>query len=130
MKISHSKKKLREFSYIFGIGLPLLIGFLIPLIFRHEFRIWTIFIGLPVFLIGLFCPYKLDYFYRIWMRLGYLLGWINSRIILALVFFFVLQPISFFMKLFGYDPLRLTNIKRSTYRIEKKIEKFDLTRIF
>ena len=49
MKISHSKKKLREFSYIFGIGFPLLIGFLIPLIFRHEFRIWTIFIGLTVF---------------------------------------------------------------------------------
>ena len=99
MKISHSKKKLREFSYIFGIGLPLLIGFLIPLIFRHEFRIWTIFIGLPVFLIGLFCPSKLDYFYRIWMRLGYLLGWINSRIILALVFFFGFATYFFFYEI-------------------------------
>ena len=40
------------------------------------------------------------------MKLGDYLGWINSRIILGIVFIVILNPIAFIMKLFKYDPLR------------------------
>ena len=64
------------------------------------------------------------------MMIGTILGWINSRIILGLVFLLVLQPIAFFMKLFGYDPLRSKIIKSNSYREIREQKSTDLTKIF
>ena len=64
------------------------------------------------------------------MALGHALGWINSHIILGLVFIFVLQPIAYIMRLIGYDPLRTKRKQEETYRENRKDYKTDLTRIF
>ena len=64
------------------------------------------------------------------MKLGLTLGWINSRIILGLVFIIVLLPISVVMRLIGYDPLRTKLKELKTYRENRKNHKIDLTRIF
>jgi hypothetical protein len=40
------------------------------------------------------------------MALGHALGWINSRILLSLVFYLVVTPIGFAIRLFGRDPMR------------------------
>ena len=74
-----SKITLRNFSYITGLGFPLFIGWFLPKLTGHEFRLWTIFIGLPILLIGFLAPNKLLYFYKIWMSLGHILGWFNSN---------------------------------------------------
>ena len=58
------------------------------------------------------------------MRIGHL-GWLNSHIILGIVFIFILIPISFFMKIFNYDPLRKNIFKNKTYRESKKGYKID-----
>ena len=64
------------------------------------------------------------------MALGLALGWINSRIILGLVFVIVLQPIAFLMRLSGYDPLKKRKNKEISYRENKYNQKVNLTRIF
>ena len=64
------------------------------------------------------------------MLIGLALGWINSRIILGLVFFLVLQPIALIMKFVGYDPLKIKKNNERSYRENKKDHKVDLTRIF
>jgi len=125
-----SNSKLRNFSYIVGIGIPLVIGWLIPKFTGHEFRLWTLFIGLPILIIGLFAPKNLLYIYKIWMQIGHILGYINSRIILGLVFLFVLQPIALIMKFTGYDPLRLKIKGTKTYKEFKHDSEIDLSRIF
>ena len=65
------------------------------------------------------------------MKLGLLLGWLNSRIILGLVYIAILQPIALIMRIFRYDPLRKSPRyrKRKSYREFKK-SKIDLTRVF
>ena len=123
------KKKLREFSYLIGIGLPLIIGLLIPFLTGHHFRVWTLYISIPFLFMGYFFPNQLTIYYKFWMNLGYVLGWINSRIILGLVFIFVLLPIAIIMKIFGYDPLRKSKKRLSSYK-EKKTSEVDLTKIF
>ena len=125
-----SKKQLREFGFLIGITFPLFIGWLIPFLYGHGFRSWTLWISIPFLILGLVSPYKLNVFYTFWMQLGHLLGWVNSRIILGLVFLLVLQPIAFVMRVFGYDPLRKKKVKLHSYREEKKSLKVDLTRIF
>ena len=130
MKEAISKKQLREFGLIIGFGIPILIGWLLPALTGHGFRAWTLWIGVPGLLIGLTAPRLLHYPYKGWMALGHFLGWINSHIILGLVFILVLQPIAYIMRLTGYDPLRTKLKGEKTYRENRQDHKTDLTRIF
>ena len=91
MKDQISKKQLREFGFLIGIGFPLLIGWLLPAITGHGFRIWTFWVGFPALITGLTSPLLLHYPYKAWMMLGHALGWINSHIILGLLFIVVLE---------------------------------------
>ena len=131
MKEIIPRKQLRQFGIIVGLGIPLFLGYIIPFLGGHFFRTWTLWIGLPILILGLIKPNLLYYPYKAWMALGHILGWVNSRIILGLIFIMVLMPISFIMRLFGYDPLK-QNLKKNiniSYR-ETKFNKIDLNRIF
>ena len=125
-----SKKQLREFGLLIGFGFPLFIGWLLPKLTGHEFREWTLWVGFLGLIIGLTSPRLLYYPYKFWMKLGLTLGWVNSRIILGLVFMIVLIPIAFVMRLIGYDPLRIKGKVEKTYREYRKNHQTDLTRIF
>ena len=130
MRNSIPKKQLRDFGILIGITFPILIGWIIPSIFGHVFRLWTLWIGIPIFILGICCPVLLKYPYKVWMSIGNALGFINSRIILGLVFVIVLQPIAFFMRLSGYDPLKKRKNVEISYRENKNNQKVNLTRIF
>ena len=130
MKDGISKKQLSEFGVLIGLGFPIIIGWILPVIGGHLFRKWTLWIGIPFLILGRVKPRSLLYPYRGWMALGHVLGWINSRIILGLVFILVLQPIALIMKFVGYDPLRKKKGKLNSYREDKADYKINLTRIF
>jgi len=125
-----SKKQLRDFGLLIGFGLPLIIGWLIPSITGHGFRAWTLWISIPTLVIGVLSPRILRKPYQAWMQLGHLLGYVNSRIILGIVFVAVLQPIAFVMRAFGYDPLRSKKSNLLSFKERKEGSKVDLTRIF
>jgi len=130
MKEIISKKQLREFGLLIGFGFPLLIGWLIPSLTGHGLRVWTLWVGFLGLFIGLTSPRLLHYPYKFWMKLGLLLGWVNSKIILGLVYIIVLLPIAFVMRLIGYDPLRTKRNGEKTFREKRKKYQTDLTRIF
>ena len=130
MKKKFSKKILREFGILIGLGIPFFIGWLIPFVSGHDFRFWSLFIGLPLISFGVFYPSLLFYPYKVWMALGKYLGWINSHIILGLVFLVVLQPIAIFMRFLGYEPLKKINKELKSYREKRESSIIDLKRIF
>ena len=130
MKTVISDRQLRQFAYLVGIILPILIGWLLPALFGHNFRLWTLLISIPILILGLISPKQLLFPYKSWMLLGEILGWFNSRIILGLVFILVLQPISLIMKILGYDPLRRRFNNGVSYRENKHSNNTDLNRIF
>ena len=130
MKNNEFKKDLREFGLLFGFLLPIILGFFIPFIMGHSFRFWTLWIGLFSIITSFIKPILLFYPYQFWMKLGNLLGWVNSRIILGIIFIFVLQPIALIMKLFNYDPLRKNKKNLKTYKEYIKNKNIDLNRIF
>tara|TARA_Y100001968_G_scaffold231300_1_gene214083 strand:+ start:1259 stop:1654 length:396 start_codon:yes stop_codon:yes gene_type:complete len=127
---SISQKKLREFGFLIGIGFPVIIGWIIPSISGHLFRFWSLWIGVPLFILGILRPSLLFYPYKVWIKIGLTLGWINSKIILGLVFLLILLPISLIMKVFGYDPLKKKKNNLLTFREVKENHKVDLTKIF
>ena len=127
---SPSKKQLREFGWLLGIGFPLLLGWLLPALRGHAFQSWTLWIAIPGLSLGLLAPRALTWPYKGWMALGHALGWVNSHIILGAVFVLVLQPIAFVMRCTGYDPLRRKPSRLTTYREQRKVKAINLTRIF
>ena len=130
MKETITTKQLRNFGLLIGFGFPILIGWLLASFTGHGLRIWTFWVGIPSLILGIIAPRLLHYPYRIWMALGHALGWINSRLILGIVYIIILQPIAYTMRLFRYDPLKMRRKGEKTYRENRKDYNFDFTRIF
>ena len=130
MKNNIPKKTLREFGFLIGIAFPFLIGWALPLIGGHSFRTWTLWIGIISLILAISKPILLLYPYRAWMKLGHILGWVNSRIILGLVFLIVLQPIALIMRILGHDPLRTKKFDQKSYREIKTNHDLNLKKIF
>ena len=130
MRNLFSKKELREFGLIIGFGFPIIIGWIIPLIWGHGFKPWTIFFGAPFLLFAISNPNLLYYPYKSWMVFGEILGWINSKIIFGIIFFIILIPISFTMKIFGYDPLKLKKRGKNSYKEFKNQINSEFKKIF
>ena len=65
------------------------------------------------------------------MLIGYALGWINTRLILGLIFFFVLQPTALIMRLFNYDPLKKRkDDTKASYKEDRSNHQINLKKIF
>ena len=75
---------------------------------HHDLdRITFIYLGAGLFfaLAGLAIPRALEPVYRWWMKLAEALGWINTRIILVLVYYLIVTPIGLVMRLAGRSPI-------------------------
>ena len=55
------------------------------------------------------------FFNKWWMALAGVLGYINSRILLSLLFFLVMTPVGLFARLVGYDPLTRRKGNEASY---------------
>ena len=130
MKKNISKKTLKEFGLLIGICFPVLIGWALPVLFAHSFRIWTIWISIPSLVFAIARPRWLYYPYLAWMKLGDMMGWLNSRLILGLVFLLVLLPLALIMRIFGHDPLKVKKTDQKSYREIKTNHKINLKKIF
>jgi Saxitoxin biosynthesis operon protein SxtJ len=71
-------------------------------------------------LVGLFVPPLARRFHTLWMRLALLLGWVNSRILLGLMFYGVFAPYNLVGRLLRRDPLTRRGARRDTYWLPRK----------
>jgi hypothetical protein len=98
-------KQLRSFGLLVG-GIFALIG-LWPLIWRGEdLRLWAMIATAILVLPAVVYPMSLKLIYRGWMAIGEVLGRINTRIILSIIFYGVFTPVAMVMRLRGKDPMR------------------------
>lgn len=105
MKSGSERTQLRSFALIVGSGFAI-IG-LWPLVFRAQpLRKWALGITLAMVVLGLITPLLLKPIYKLWMTLGHALGWVNSRIILGVLFFTVFTIGAFVLRLLKVDPMR------------------------
>ena len=111
----------RSFGIVFSI--VFLIIALYPLINDDNIRIWSILLSLIFFILGLLNSKILSPLNRIWFKFGIILGGIVSPIIMGLVFFLVVTPISLILRLFKKDTLNLKKNENATYWIDKKDKK-------
>lgn len=107
----------RSFGIVFFVVFLLISIY--PLINDKEIRVWSLIISLFFLILGLINSNILTPLNKIWFRFGILLGSFVSPIVMGLVFFLVVTPISLLMKLFGKDVLNLKRNNSKSYWIEK-----------
>ena len=84
-----------------------------PLINEGQIRIWSIAIAIVFLFLALMNSRLLTPLNRLWFKFGMLLGAIISPIVMGIVFFLVVTPIGFFMRIIGKDLLRIKYDKKS-----------------
>ena len=112
-----SNKELRQFGFLVG-GVFAVIG-LWPLLFRGESpRLWAIVLGGLLIGLGVVIPQSLKQVRRGWMQVGHVLGAINTKIILGVVYYGLITPMGLVMRLMGKDSMHRALVKEATsYRV-------------
>jgi hypothetical protein len=117
-----SKKPLREFGLVTAGMIALVFGLLLPWIW--DATSWPQWPWLLAALLGatsLALPNILQPVYHWWMKLAHVLGWINTRILLSLIFFLIFSPVALILRLLGKDPMRRKlDPTEQSYRVESK----------
>jgi saxitoxin biosynthesis operon SxtJ-like protein len=101
----NSARQLRSFGFIVAGGFAVIA--LWPVVWRHgSVRTWALILSTALAVSAIVLPSALRPVHRVWMVLGEVLGWVNSRIILSVVYYLVIVPLGTARRLFGSDPMR------------------------
>ena len=121
MKIMHKKSSNRSFGILFFL---VFLGFgLWPLTKEMGPNIYLIIISVVFLVLGLLNSKLLSPLNEIWIKFGEILGRIIAPLIMALVYFLILTPISLLVRAFGKDLLGLKYLKQqNSYWIKRKKE--------
>ena len=107
----------RSFGTVFFVVF-LLIS-LYPLINSENVRLWSLAVSCIFLILGILNSNLLSPLNKIWFKFGILLGRIISPIVMGIIFFLVVTPIAFMMRLLGKDLLNLKYNDNQSYWIEK-----------
>ena len=129
--IKSDKKELKKFGLTFAI-LFLILGGL--LWWRGKNNYFYHFIISVLFLICSFVPLLLKPFHKVWMAFALIIGYIMTRVILFILFYFILTPVSVISKVFGnqFLDIKINKTKESywNYRKVKTFNKSDYEKQF
>ena len=115
----HKKSSNRSFGILFFL---VFLGFgLWPLTKEMSPNIYLIVISVIFLILGLLNSKLLSPLNNLWIKFGEILGKVIAPIVMAVVYFLILTPISLLVRLFGKDLIEMkfnNNIK--SYWIKRK----------
>ena len=107
----------RSFGIVFFVVFLLIAIY--PLVNQGDLRVWSLILSLIFLALGLINSKILNPLNKIWFKFGIILGKIISPIVMGVIFFFVVTPIAFIMRLIKKDLLNLKFNSDKSYWIEK-----------
>ena len=113
IKISSNK----SFGVVFFLFF--LIVSIYPLFKDGNIRVWSIIVSIIFLILGLLNSRILTPLNKLWFKFGILLGNIVSPIIMGLVYFVIVTPTSFIMRILGKNLLNLKKVNKKTYWVER-----------
>ena len=124
IKVSSNK----SFGIVFSIFFLLISVYL--LLNNNPIYYWSLFVSFIFLVLGLMNSKILSPLNLLWFKFGILLGKIVSPVIMGIIFFFVVTPISIILKIFGKDVLNLKFNNNKTYWIVKDGPKSNMKKQF
>ncbi len=114
-----SEQELRRFGITVAVPLALLaaVG-----IWRGHTILPAVLGGLAIVLgsLAIAAPRLLAPVQKVWMSGAHALGWFNTRVLLGVVYYLVMTPTGFLMRLVGRDPLDRRLGDRTSYWVQRK----------
>jgi hypothetical protein len=101
----HHRPSDRAFGISVG-GVTLLFAGLAWWRGRDTVALTLVAVGGVLLLCGLIAPLVLKHVHRGWWKLAVVLGWVNSRVLLTVLFVLVLTPVGLLARALGRSPLR------------------------
>ena len=71
--------------------------------------------GAAVLFVAAAIPPAAKFFHKWWMTLASVLGYVNSRILLGIIYYIVMTPIGLVARIAGHDPLYRRAARRPSY---------------
>lgn len=109
-------KDLRIFGLIFAVMLSTLFGLFLPYSWGFSLPVWPWIVSGIFLVLAVALPISLKPIYIVWMKLGAVLGWVNTRIILTFIFYFLITPIALLLRALRIDLLKQLDKKVGSYR--------------
>ena len=112
-----SNSQARKTALIVAVVLALIAAWNI---YRGRPTVVAVLGGIAVVLtvIGLFVPVAARGFHTVWMGIAGVLGYVNSRILLTILYYGLLTPYGFISRVLGRDPLDRRGPKRDMYWVK------------
>lgn len=95
----------RKFGLVTGSILAVLFGLVLPWLFNFNYPVWPWVVAGVLIIMALLIPLRLGPVYKIWMKFGFVMNWINTRLILGILFYGIFLPVGFLLKLLGKVPI-------------------------
>jgi len=111
-----SLKELRNFGLTFAVFLIFFTQFILNYVFELHIGWWPFYVSITIIIVSLIIPQLLMLLYLPWMKLAYILHFINTHIIIAVIFYFIITPTGLIMRLIGKNPMK-SDKSISSYRI-------------
>ena len=124
-----SQSSNRSFGLLFFVVF-LILG-LWPLKNSLDPNLYLISISAVFLILGLTNSKILSPLNKLWIKFGEILGMVIAPLIMALVYFIVLTPVSLIVRIFGKDLLDLKFLKKKdSYWINKKKKRLSMKKQF
>ena len=105
--------------------LVIVTGLVIMYFIFHS--VYWLYAAAGIGLISLMIPFAGNLIVKGWFKISELLGWINSRVLLSIIFYVFLFPIAIVARFFSKNALNLKNIQPTLYETRNhKYVKSDL----
>ena len=118
----------RSFGIVFFVVFFLISIY--PLLKDGSIYYWSLIISLVFLILGLLNSKILSPLNVIWFKFGILIGKIISPIIMGIIFFLIVSPISILLKIFRKDVLQLKYHNKKTYWVDKNDVKSNMKNQF
>tara|TARA_Y100001970_G_C14111013_1_gene790863 strand:+ start:557 stop:934 length:378 start_codon:yes stop_codon:yes gene_type:complete len=118
----------KTFGILFFVVL-LLVG-LWPIINNENPRVFLIILSLLFLILGLLNSKLLTPLNIFWIKIGEVLGKFISPIVMFLIYFTILTPLSFLIRITGKDLLNIKYSKKKSYWITRKKDVGPMNRQF
>ncbi|MDG1121813.1 MAG: SxtJ family membrane protein [Glaciecola sp.] len=133
MMLIEQTRGLRDFAWQFSIMLIVVFMGLLPWLFSGVIPIWPLLVAGYLMVSAVIYPKAIYPVYVVWMVIASILGFINTQILLALVYFLVFAPVGCILRLtkgLQYQHKRSKKLNSYYIKRDKPLDKDHLTKPF
>ncbi len=121
--LPQTKKDIKKFGIT--VGIFLIVVSLIIWYFDYSSFIYFSLAGFFLLIAGIFFYRSLKRVYKVWMTIALILGWFMTRLILTIIFYFVVTPIGLLARVSGKRFLQLLYKEdKESYWQKRSLTKF------